>query len=35
MEAETVFTEAGFKVTAIRPVEPALEDIFISVLTEH
>lgn len=34
-QAETVLTQAGFKLGSVRPIEPALEDVFVSVLTEH
>ncbi len=30
----TVLTQAGLDVTAVRPIEPSLEDVFISVLAE-
>ena len=32
-EAEKILQEAGLKVTSIRPIEPALEDVFVSVLS--
>ena len=34
-QAEKILTEAGFKIASVRPIEPALEDVFVSVLTEH
>lgn len=34
-QAEKILTQAGFKLASVRPIEPALEDIFVSVLTEH
>jgi len=32
--AEGAFTEAGLELLGIQPIEPALEDVFISVLGE-
>jgi len=32
-EAEKILQEAGLKVSGIRPIEPALEDVFVSVLS--
>ena len=33
-QAQSAFTEAGLKLLGIQPVEPALEDVFVSVLGE-
>jgi ABC-2 type transport system ATP-binding protein len=33
-QAQSVLARAGFRVGGIRPVEPTLEDVFVSVLTE-
>jgi ABC-2 type transport system ATP-binding protein len=33
-EAETALRQAGLDVVEIRPIEPSLEDVFISVLAE-
>lgn len=33
-EAEAAIRAAGISITGIRPIEPSLEDVFISVLTE-
>lgn len=33
--ARTTLTEAGFDIAGIGPIEPTLEDIFVSVLTEQ
>jgi ABC-2 type transport system ATP-binding protein len=33
--AEAILGEAGLRAIAIRPIEPSLEDVFVSVLAEH
>ena len=34
-EAKRSLARAGLQVLGIRPVEPSLEDVFVSVLSEH
>ncbi len=34
-EAEQILSEAGFKLGGIRTIEPALEDVFVSVLSQE
>ena len=33
-ETEAALRQAGLAIVGIRPIEPSLEDVFISVLTE-
>lgn len=34
LQAENLLTQAGFEIHGIRPIEPSLEDVFVSVLGE-